>query len=149
MPNIAAVLKTEIARISRKEVRNETEGLQATVAQQRKELAALKRQIVALEKSMARVLRMSRRESLSSEPSHSIAPNTASVKFSAAKLAKHRERLGISANEYGALVGASGQSVYKWESGKAFPRAIQLERLSSVLSVGKRAFQAQQAAVND
>ncbi len=148
MPNIAALLKTEIARISRKEIRADTERLQAIVAQQRKELAALKRQFATLEKSVARVLRTSRKEPQPGEPSTSMASGDTGVKFSAAKLVKHRQLLGISANEYGSLVGASGQSVYKWEAGKAYPRSKQLMQLNKVLAFGKREFIAQQAALN-
>jgi DNA-binding transcriptional regulator YiaG len=130
MPNIAALLKTEIARISRKEIRADTERLQAIVAQQRKEL------------------RTSRKEPQPGEPSTSMASADTGVKFSAAKLVKHRRLLGISANEYGSLVGASGQSVYKWEAGKAYPRSKQLMQLNKVLAIGKREFIAQQAALN-
>lgn len=148
MPNIAALLKTEIARISRKEVRADTERLQAIVTQQRKELAALKRQVSTLEKSVARVLGTPRKEPQPGEPSTLMAPNQTGVKFSAAKLVKHRKLLGISANEYGSLVGASGQSVYKWEAGKAHPRAKQLMQLNRVLAMGKREFKTQQAASN-
>lgn len=140
MPNIAALLKTEIARISRKEVRAETERLQAIVVQQRKDLIALKRQVVALEKLTKRMLRASRGDSQLSQPSPAPAEDAKAIKFSAAKLLKHRQRLGISANEYGVLVGSSGQSVYKWETGKAYPRASQLSRLSTVLALGKREF---------
>lgn len=147
MPNIAAVLKAEITRISRKEVRVDTERLQEIVAQQRKELVALKRQVATLEKSVARVLRTSRKELRSAEPPTSTVPNDTGVKFSATKLSKHRQLLGISANEYGALVGASGQSVYKWEGGKSYPRLKQLRQLNRVLAIGKREFIAQQAAV--
>lgn len=148
MPNIAALLRTEIARISRREVRADTERLQAIVAQQRKELATLKRQVATLEKSVVRVLRTSRKEPQPGEPSTSMASSDTGVKFSAAKLVKHRQLLGISANDYGALVGASGQSVYKWEAGKAHPRSKQLMQLNKVLAMGKREFKTQQAASN-
>ena len=36
------------------------------------------------------------------------------------------------------LLGASALSVYKWESGKAHPRAAQLERIASIRQLGKR-----------
>lgn len=139
MPNIAVVLKSEIARISRKEARAETESLQGAVAKQRKEIVELKRQVVALEKAVARLLKSG---TLVAKPAPSATePATgAGVKFSAAKLLKHRQLLGITANEYGALVGASGQSVYKWEAGKAYPRARQLQQLGAVLAMGKREF---------
>ncbi len=145
MPNIALVLKAEIARISRKEARSETERLQTMVAQQRKELVALKRQVTALEKSLVQVLRSARKESAAVSPVSTQAAGGPTIKFSAAKLIKHRQLLGITANEYGALVGVTGQSIYKWEAGKAFPRSQQLERASALLAMGKREFLAMQA----
>lgn len=151
MPNIASVLKAEIARISRKESRVEVEKLRATVAQQRKDLAAIKQQVTSLAKSVARLQRgnLSKSHSLTLSSSADTSPAGLSVsggvKFTPAKLARHRVLLGISANDYGALIGASGQSVYKWEAGKAHPRAKQLDRLSVVMAMGKRQFMAGQA----
>ena len=49
MPNIAAVLKDEISRIARKEIRSETAVLKKASAQYRKEIAALKRQVSNLQ----------------------------------------------------------------------------------------------------
>ena len=48
MPNIASVLKDEILRLARKEVRRELEGLKKASAQYRSDIAALKRQVIAL-----------------------------------------------------------------------------------------------------
>ena len=55
MPNIASVLKDEILRLARKEVRRELEGLKKASAQYRSDIAALKRQVIALEKQQARI----------------------------------------------------------------------------------------------
>ena len=49
-----------------------------------------------------------------------------------------RKKLGLTANEMGALIGVSGQSIYKWEQGKAKPRASQLKTISAVRKMGKR-----------
>ena len=38
----------------------------------------------------------------------------------------------------GALVGVTGQSIYKWESGGARPRASQLRAIAGVRALGKR-----------
>ena len=50
MPNIAAVLKDEISRIARKEVRAETESLKKQITKFRSQIASLKRQVAGLEK---------------------------------------------------------------------------------------------------
>lgn len=49
MPNIAGALKQEISRISRKELRGETEALKKVASQQRADIAALKRHMQVLE----------------------------------------------------------------------------------------------------
>ncbi len=49
MPNIATVLKSEIARIARKEVRAETLQIKKQSTNYRSQIASLKRQVAALE----------------------------------------------------------------------------------------------------
>ena len=57
---------------------------------------------------------------------------------SAEGFAAQRARLGLSQVQMAQLLGASALSVYKWESGKAHPRAAQLERIASIRQLGKR-----------
>lgn len=59
-------------------------------------------------------------------------------RFSATRLAAHREKLGLSAATYGQLVGVSGQTIYNWEQGKGRPKPEQLQNLASVRVLGKR-----------
>ena len=55
MPNIAAVLKQEIARVARRETGTQIKLLRKTAAQQRRGIAALKRSISALERRVAQL----------------------------------------------------------------------------------------------
>ena len=55
MPNIATVFKAEIARLARKEVRGDSEGLKKAVAAQRADIASLKRRIQTLEAMVKRL----------------------------------------------------------------------------------------------
>lgn len=64
-------------------------------------------------------------------------PGTA-LRFSAKGFTKLRQRLGLSAAAMGTLLGVTAQSVYKWEDGKARPRATQLQAISAVRKMGKR-----------
>ncbi len=52
MPNIASILKSEIARVARKEIRGETLQLKKAVGVYRSQIAALKRRAQALEKQL-------------------------------------------------------------------------------------------------
>ena len=58
MPNIASVLKEEIARLVRRQFRGETENLKKASSRYRSDIAALKRRIEALEKQISRLEKM-------------------------------------------------------------------------------------------
>jgi DNA-binding transcriptional regulator YiaG len=53
-------------------------------------------------------------------------------------MAAQRRRLGLSAAECGLLIGASAQSVYNWEEGKARPRAQHLPAIFALRHLGRR-----------
>ena len=58
--------------------------------------------------------------------------------FSGEALKAHRERLGLSADNYGKLLGASGLSIYNWEQGKARPRKSSVDAWTAIRRIGKR-----------
>ena len=57
--------------------------------------------------------------------------------FSPEAVASERKRLGVSAREYGELVGVSHLTIYSWEHGRTKPRAEQLEKWLAVKGIGK------------
>ena len=61
-----------------------------------------------------------------------------SVRFSARSVKAQRNRLGLSAADYGKLVGVSGLTVYNWEHGTSRPRKAQLAALVAVRGIGKK-----------
>ena len=133
MPNIASILKSEITRIARKEIRAEVDGLKKSVSGYRSEIAALKRRAQSLEQQVKRLEK--------SAPKPDVPPSVAASKaprFSAKGLAKQRQRLELSADAVGVLVGASGQSVYNWEAGKARPRANHLSAIAALRTLSKK-----------
>ncbi len=147
MPNIANVLKAEITRLARKEVRDEVDGLRKASAAQRSEIAALKRRLLALESAIKR---------LSKSQPIAAAPRVATVadderglglRFRAAGMAANRKRLGLSAADFGLLVGATGQSIHAWESGKAKPRQQAVAAIAALRGVGKREVAERLAAI--
>jgi DNA-binding transcriptional regulator YiaG len=60
------------------------------------------------------------------------------ARFSPTSVKSHRERLGLSAADYGRLVGVSALTIYNWEGGKSKPRKQQLAALVAVRRLGKR-----------
>jgi DNA-binding transcriptional regulator YiaG len=134
MPNIAAVLKDEIARIARKEARAQTAEFKKASAQYRAHIAALRRRIEDLERQVKRAGKVAARGADPAEDDD----QTTARRFSATRLAAQRSKLGLSAADFAALIGVSGQSVYKWEHGEARPRARQLEAIAALRGIGKR-----------
>ena len=134
MPNIATALKAEILRIARKAIRDETASLKKTIAPYRAEIAQLKRRARALEQQLGRVRKVTAR----AVPAADVDANGSAHRFSAKGLAKNRQRLGLSAADFGMLIGASGQSVYKWEEGKSRPREKNLAAIAAIRSIGKK-----------
>jgi DNA-binding transcriptional regulator YiaG len=134
MPNIASVLKSEIARVARKEVRVESLGLKKATSTFRTEIAALKRRVQALELELRR---MSKATAKVAALVAQEAPDQ-KLRFSARGLASQRQRLGLSAEDCGRLLGASGQSIYNWEQGKARPQAKHLPPIVALRTLGKR-----------
>ncbi|MEJ1130888.1 helix-turn-helix transcriptional regulator [Variovorax sp. CCNWLW225] len=137
MPNIASILKAEISRVARKEVRAEIETLKKASVAHRASIAELRRQVNALEKELRRVAKGAARSATTPASGHEAAAGP-KRRFSATRLAAHRAKLELSAASYGQLVGVSGQTIYHWEQGKARPRAAQLERLATVREFGAR-----------
>lgn len=132
MPNLSSVLKTEITRLARKEIKTAVEPLRKANASYRREIAELKRQLSQLQ-----------RATKASTRTRETAPQTSDdapvrTRFAAKGLKSLRARLGLSATDFGLLVGASGQSVYNWEAGKTVPRGTQRAALAAARSLGKR-----------
>ena len=134
MPNIGALLKQEITRLSRREIRGQVQATKKASSQYRRHIAALKRQVAALERQMA----LLRRRVLGPSPAGANGSTNERVRFVAKGLKSHRNRLGLSAADYGRLVGVSAQSIYNWEQGHASPRSEQLKMVATLRGIGKR-----------
>jgi DNA-binding transcriptional regulator YiaG len=150
MPNIANILKSEISRLARKEMRENSDGLRKAVAAHRAEIAALKRRVQALEALVKRLAKgpgagsVQSRKAVSSEAGEQTAQG---LRFRAKGMAANRQRLGLSAADFGLLVGATGQSVYAWEAGKTKPKAESLAAIASLRGIGKREVEAKLASL--
>ena len=142
MPNIAAVFKGEIARVARKEIRSQNEELKKASAQYRSQIAALRRRLEQMERQLRKLGKGAGRAA-AAEPKEEGSTN---LRFSAKRFAAQRSKLGLSAADFAKLLGVSGQSVYKWEMGKARPRAAQLAAIAALRGIGKREAAARLAA---
>jgi DNA-binding transcriptional regulator YiaG len=134
MPNILPVLREEISRLSRKEIRSQVGATKDATTQHRRHIAALKRQVARLQQQ---VTLLSRKVFDTPQAVSAVATPTRS-RFIAKGLRSQRKHLGLSAADYGKLLGVSAQSIYKWERELASPRSEQLSRLAALRGIGKR-----------
>ena len=134
MPNIGSVLKEEIIRLSRKESRSQIEPTKKAAMLQRREVAELRRQVAQL----MRQVELLSRKTLGPPTVGPADDKGKPTRFSAKALRVHRERLGLSADDFGKLLGVSAQSIYNWEHEKARPRAEQLANVAALRGIGKR-----------
>src|SRR5690242_4216536 len=109
MPNLAQLLKDEIIRLARRELKKETAALQKASSRHRKDIAELKRQQAKFESQLKASKRI--------QAKNTALPVTdvdADLRFRADGFRTLRKRLGVSAEQMGQLLGVSGQSVYAW-----------------------------------
>ena len=153
MANLASALKEEIGRLARREIRQQTAGTARTVAQCERDIAALKGQIDDLKRKLSSARtqgapaptaakKTASKKAATKKPAAKAASGSgkqsARGRFSAKSLKGNRERLGLSADNYGKLIGVSGLSIYNWEQGKARPRESSIAALNSIRGLGKR-----------
>jgi DNA-binding transcriptional regulator YiaG len=134
MPNFVQSIKNEIARLARKEIRSETLSMRKSSAQHRTEISELKRQATELKTEVKRLGKLYD-YGISSQKSQD---ETVTRRFSAKSVIAQRKRLGISANDFGKLVGVSAVTIYAWEQGRSRPRKAQVKALGLVRALGKK-----------
>ena len=134
MPNIATVLREEISRLARKEIRRQTSVLRRASAQYRRDIAEMKRQLSELQRKVGPLQKQVLRGA-ASRPAEADAEH---VRFTAKGLRSQRQRLALSAADYGKLIGVTGQSVYSWERETSRPRKQQVARIAALRHLGKR-----------
>lgn len=136
MPNIASLLKAEISRLSNKVARQHAAKNHSATTSLRKQVSALRKQVQDLEREVAVLKRQAGR---ARPPAADEAEGDGSrARFSAKGLRSLRNRLGLSAEEFGRLLDVGAQTVYNWESEKTRPRAAQVPAVAALRKIGKR-----------
>ena len=155
MASLATALKEEISTLARREVRRQTVSADRAAARCARDIAALKREVQAIEHGLASLgtpppgstaapKKTSGRASPGRRTAKQAGATSASAKpsprspFPGEALKAHRERLGLSAENYGKLLGVSALSIYNWEQGKARPRQRSVDSWMLIQRIGKR-----------
>ena len=116
MPNLGTVLKDEIRRLARREIKAAIAGLKRDNADLKRTVAQLKRRVKSLERDN-RLLKAAEKR-LREQTFRAKAGNEEleSVRFTARGIRALRKKLGLSQDDFSRLLGVSPQAVYLWES---------------------------------
>ena len=145
MTTFADSMKKEIARVARKELRDEITDLRKTSTTQRADIAALKKQVKGLQVQLGQMQRHKAAAPRAADNTDTV-PAAARPKgkpgrkvvFTPERLKTQRARLSLTQEQMAQLLGVSSLSIWKWESGGATPRASRVPQILARLSLGRR-----------
>lgn len=113
MPNIAKILKEEIQRLARKEVKGATANLHRDNVVLKRAVSNLKRRLASMERTNKQLLKYARKHQ--AEGGEINEGDVDKSRITAKMIRSIRAKLNLSQAELAALLGVSGQSVYQWE----------------------------------
>jgi DNA-binding XRE family transcriptional regulator len=133
MPNMARALKEEVLQSARKELRRQTTAFGKASAQYGKDIAEMKCRLSDLQMRLA----LLERQMLGGLPPGAAQADTEPIWVTPRSLRAQRRRLGLSAADFGRLLGVEGQTIYRWERGTSRPHQLQMEEIASLRRVSK------------
>ncbi len=136
MPNLGSVLKSEIARLSRRSLRPLCLSIKKDVAALKRSLAQHKRLLAQLSRDNARL--MADLNLKLTAPVIAPADVVNRARLGPSLIRSQRKRLGLSRVAFAKLLGVSGGAVVAWEGGRSKPRAAAKAALIAIRKLGKR-----------
>ena len=143
MPDVASVLREEIRRLARKEVKSATSAQSKQIRDLKSGIKVLRGQVASLQKALT----ASRRAGAAANGKSPEEEKTKAVRVSPTSIRNHRKRLKLSQAQLGQLLGVSTTTVVFWESGRSAPRGSNRHALAEVRKLGKKDAQALLGAV--
>ena len=138
MSNVMKELKLEISRLARKEIHAELAPVRKINAAQRGFIAALRRQVDALQKEMSMLKKSAPASASSGDQIKSVSEER--VGFTGKGIKALRRRLGLTQAALASLAGVSGPAVVQWEKnqGKMRLRKTSSIKLQEIRKMKKR-----------
>ena len=136
MSTFANSFKAEVIRLARKEAKAAVNPIRTPAGATRKGIADLKQRVAALEKDCRRLSAL-----LVKEPQpQAEAAEEQKVRITGKGMRSLRQKLGLSAIEFGKLLGVTRVAVHKWErkEGPLRFRGVTRTAIMSVKSLGAR-----------
>ena len=139
MPNVAQVLKEEISRLARKEIRATCDPLRKQVQTLKRTVRSQQDAIDKLEKSLSKMVEMTATDSGTAlyAPTEK-QEQGARARVSPASIRRHRHRLKLSQADLGRLLNVSTNTIVRWEQGSSRPRAQHRVALVRLRDLGVR-----------
>jgi DNA-binding transcriptional regulator YiaG len=135
MPKIEQVLKSEIIRLAKKQVRAASVPLARDVRELKRRVSQLSKTVVALDKMRAALEAKRAAGGVKLEvPEEQVK----AARLSPLLIKKLRARLGLSQGQLACLVGVSGPAVAFWEQGRSRPQGQNRAALVALRGLGRR-----------
>lgn len=135
MGKLEQTLKTEIARLARKEIRATCLPLAREVRRLKRTVSALRKTVTSLAHigSQLRAQRTAERAKMEAAPEE-----VKAARLSPGLIRKLRKHMAITQGELATLAGVSTSAVCSWEYGKARPEGRNREALVALRKLGRR-----------
>lgn len=146
MPNIANILKSEIQRLAKREVKAATTPLHKLITSLRKDVSSLKKELKVVKSAKATTAKAVKAEAMASGE----ATTTTLVRPTSKTVIALRNKFGMSQSEFGQLLNVGRITVARWEAqeGKLNLRQSARDAFASVQKLGAKAARAQLEAQN-
>ena len=135
MGKVEAIIKSEIVRLAKREMRKNTIPLKKDVRLLKVVVSKLRQTVLALERSVARQATETGKERIKlGAPPEEIKAS----RFSPRLIRALRERLGLTQKEMATLAGVTVGAIYQWEQGIFEPRGQKKGVLVALRKLGRR-----------
>lgn len=139
MPDVARVLREEVQRLAKRQVKAALTPLKRDGVRLKKQVADLRRELTALTRTSRELLARASTV-LDAKEAETATERAKTLRPTSKSLVRLRRRLALTQVEFGRLLGVSGQAVLNWErkGGRVRMRAANLEALAAIQKIGKR-----------
>ena len=135
MGKLEGMIKSEIVRLAKREIRKIARPLSRDVRSMRSTVSQLRKTVLALQRLTARQESESRKEKVLLEATPEEVKKS---RFSPRLIHTLRKRLGITQKEMATLTGVTVGAIYQWEQGMFEPRGQKKGMLVALRKLGRR-----------
>jgi DNA-binding transcriptional regulator YiaG len=139
MPNLAKVLREEVQRLAKKQVKTGLTPLRRDNIRLKRTVADLRRQVETLNRTNRELVNKISTV-VAAKQAERTAEQAPKLRPTSKSLSRLRQRLDLTQAEFGRLIGVTGQAVMHWEGkgARVRMRNANLVALAGIQSIGKR-----------